>query len=43
MPMPTGVSGLDKGLAIGAGVMAVLAAAAAAYLAWGGVYTPPPS
>ena len=44
-PMPqrtvaTALSGMDKGLAIASGVVSLLAAGAAAYLAWM-VYTPP--
>jgi|SRR5581483_7173388 len=40
MPASAAISGLDKGLAVAAGVVALLAAAASVYLAFF-VYTPP--
>jgi hypothetical protein len=36
------VSGLDKGLAIAAAVVALAAVGVTAYLTWGGVFTPAP-
>jgi hypothetical protein len=42
MPMAAGISGLDKGLAIAAGVLALVVAGGSVYLAFF-LYTPPGS
>ncbi len=41
-PAAPTVSGLDKGLAIAAAVVGLVAVGATAYIVWGGVFTPSP-